>query len=99
MSELDLFSPEANEDVNVQTVGFDHERFAARLALFDQVREAERQKRRARRPEGMLSDGLEQRLENCNVAQLGRVRILCKRLIARQRKPPLDYDCPNQFAV
>lgn len=99
MSELDLSSPEASEDTDVQTVGFDRERVALRLARFDQEREAERQKRRAGRPEGMLSDGLGQRLENCNVAQLERVRILCKRLIARQRNPPQDYDCPNQFAV
>ena len=83
MSEPDLSSPEANEDLEVQTVGFDRERVALRLARYDQEREAERQKRRAGRPEGVLSDGLEQRLKNCNVAQLERARILCKRLIAR----------------
>lgn len=99
MSKSEFSPPEAAEEKDVWSVSFAPDRVAARLALFDQVREAERQKRKAGRPEGKLSDGLREKLENCNVAQLEKVRILCKRLVARQRNPPLEYDCPNQFAV
>jgi hypothetical protein len=99
VSEQNFSSPNKTSEPNAESITFDMERARATLIPFDQEREARRQKLRAERPAGRLSDGLQERLNKCNIAQLEQVKSLCKRLIVRQRNPPLDRDCPNQFAV
>ena len=83
----------------VHEVSFAPERAAEFLARYERDLQAARQERRAGRPEGMLSDGLQERLTSCNIRQLETVKRISKRLIARQRKPPLERDCPTRFAV
>src|ERR1039458_5908295 len=92
-------STPTNGDAGVREVSFDPERVRETLARYERDLEAAKQERRAGRPEGKLSAGLQDRLRSCNIAQLETVKRLSKRLIARQRKPPQDRDCPTRFAV
>jgi hypothetical protein len=87
------------EEAGVHEISFDHEHVREILARHEREVEAAKQERRAGRPEGKLSAGLQDRLRSCNIAQLETVKRMSKRLIARQRKPPLDRDCPTRFAV
>src|ERR1700678_685917 len=86
-------------DAGVREISLDHERIREVLARHERDMEAERQERRAGRPEGKLSASLQERLKSCNIAQLETIKRISKRLITRQRKPPLDRDCPTRFAV
>lgn len=58
--------------------------------------EADR-KRRAGRPKGELTQSLKDKLQNCNVAQLQRVKKACDWHIKRQRNPPNEHDCPAKY--
>ncbi len=58
--------------------------------------EADRQ-RRAGRPKGELTQSLKDKLQNCNVAQLQRVKKACYWHIKRQRNPPNEHDCPAKY--
>ena len=87
------------EDSQVREISFSSERAREWLARHDRDLEAAKQERRAGRPQGELSAGLQENLTKCNIAQLETVKRMSKRLIARQRKPPLDRDCPTRFAV
>jgi hypothetical protein len=86
-------------DHGVLDISFNSERAREILARHERDMEAAKQERRAGRPEGKLSVGLQDRLKTCNIAQLETVRRISKRLIARQRKPPLSQDCQTRFAV
>jgi hypothetical protein len=92
-------STPTSKESGIQEISFDSERARDFLARYEQEQKAARQVRRAGRPIGKLSDGLQDKLMSCNIPQLGTVKRMCKQLIARQRKPPRDQDCPTRFAV
>ena len=75
------------------------ERARAMLDRLDQEREEAKKRRRAGRPKGELTDGLVGNLQNCNIQQLRNAKKLCDRLIAKQRKPPLDRDCGARYTI
>jgi hypothetical protein len=89
----------ASEEAGVSEISFDSERVRETLARYEQDVETAKRERRAGRPDGKLSAGLQERLMSCNIAQLETVKRKAKQLIVRQRKPPLDRDCPTRFAV
>jgi hypothetical protein len=69
------------------------------LERHERERQTEREKLRAGRPDGLLADSLCDRLKSQNIAQLEKIKRLCNSLIARQRKPPSQWDCHNRFAA
>lgn len=75
------------------------ERAKALLDRYEVEREEARRKRRAGRPKGELTDSLVEKLRNCNILQLRNVKKRCDRLIARQRKAPLDRDCGARYTM
>jgi len=97
--EQDSRSTPEEENVSDSNLTFSHRRAAEFSARHQREVEAARQERRAGRPKGKLSPTLQQQLRKCNIAQLETVKRTSQRLIARQRMPPLDQDCPTRFAV
>ena len=75
------------------------ERAKAMLHRYEEEREEARRKRRTGRPKGELTDSLVEKLRNCNILQLRNVKKRCDRLIARQRRPPVDRDCGARYTM
>jgi hypothetical protein len=67
------------------------------MARIERDRQEAERKRRAGRPKGELTQSLKDKLRNCNVAQLERVKKVCDWHIKRQSSPPTDYDCAAKY--
>jgi hypothetical protein len=93
---LDSESAAELDDDRVTLTG---ERARSMLDRFEQDREEAKKRRRAGRPKGELTNGLVGNLRNCNILQLRNAKKLCDRLIAQQRKPPLDQDCGIGYTI
>jgi hypothetical protein len=78
---------------------FTNDRAQGLLARLEEEHEEATRKRRAGRPKGELTQSLIERLSNCNVVQLQRVKKLCDRYIKRQREPPSDLDCGERYTL
>jgi hypothetical protein len=103
MSVLDSFSLQ-EKDADKEKAAADRwlrpaDRANEWLERHEQERQAEREKLRAGRPDGLLAHSLCDWLRSQNIAQLEEIKRLCNSLVARQRKPPSPWDCHNRFAA
>ena len=70
-------------------------------ARLEQIEQEERERtlaRREGRKRGKLSDGLREKLRNCNPMQLRTAIRLCRTFLRDHQFPPADFECTQRFA-